>query len=113
MTDPVALSGIVVAALGGAAIGVERQRSGHASGTRARFAGIRTFTLLGGIAGLAGWLASLDLIGLALVLVLSGVGAVRFVQDRARPTLRALKPWFGGAMIVFFALNALSHLAAR
>jgi uncharacterized membrane protein (DUF4010 family) len=48
--------GIVVAALGGAAIGIERQRSGHAVGPGARFAGIRTFTLLGLLAGIAGWL---------------------------------------------------------
>lgn len=46
--------GVVVAALGGLAIGIERQRSGHASGPGARFGGVRTFTLIGGIAGLAG-----------------------------------------------------------
>ena len=60
--------GILVAALGGAAIGIERQRSGHASGPHARFGGIRTFTLLGGIAGIAGWLTTLNLFGLAIVL---------------------------------------------
>jgi uncharacterized membrane protein (DUF4010 family) len=38
------------------AVGVERQWSGHASGPAPRFAGVRTFTLLGGLAGLAGWL---------------------------------------------------------
>lgn len=48
--------GIIVAALGGLAIGVERQWSGHATGPRARFAGIRTFTLLGAIGGVSGWL---------------------------------------------------------
>ena len=46
--------GMLVAALGGAAIGVEREWSGHASGPRARFAGVRTFTLLGGLAGITG-----------------------------------------------------------
>ena len=45
---------IAGAALGGVAIGVERERSGHASGRHARFAGIRTFTLLGGLAGVIG-----------------------------------------------------------
>ena len=45
-----------MAALGGAAVGMERQWSGHADGPRSRFAGIRTFTLLGGLAGIAGWL---------------------------------------------------------
>jgi uncharacterized membrane protein (DUF4010 family) len=58
MSDASALTGLLVAALGGAAIGVERQRSGHASGRDARFAGVRTFTLIGGTAGIAGWLAA-------------------------------------------------------
>ena len=48
--------GFVIAALGGTAVGVERQWSGHADGAAARFAGVRTFTLLGGLGGLAGWL---------------------------------------------------------
>jgi uncharacterized membrane protein (DUF4010 family) len=48
--------GIVVATIGGAAVGLERQWSGHASGPNARFAGIRTFTLLGMLAGVCGWL---------------------------------------------------------
>jgi uncharacterized membrane protein (DUF4010 family) len=48
--------GIVAAAVGGLAVGVERQWSGHASGPEARFAGLRTFTLLGGLAGISGWL---------------------------------------------------------
>jgi uncharacterized membrane protein (DUF4010 family) len=47
---------ILIAALGGAAVGVERERSGHASGPGAHFAGVRTFTLLGGLAGTVGWL---------------------------------------------------------
>ena len=50
------LQGIVevaAAALGGAAIGVEREWSGHATGEHARFGGVRTFTLLGGLAGIS------------------------------------------------------------
>lgn len=68
--------GVIVAALGGLAIGVERQRSGHASGPGARFGGVRTFTLIGGLAGLAGWLTSLDLVGLAIVLTSGAVALV-------------------------------------
>src|SRR5688572_3512686 len=49
-----ALAGLAVAILGGAAVGVERQRSGHATGPDARLGGIRTFTLLGTLAGIAG-----------------------------------------------------------
>lgn len=51
-----ALAGIIVSILGGAAVGVERQRSGHATGPDARLGGIRTFTLLGTLAGIAGFL---------------------------------------------------------
>jgi uncharacterized membrane protein (DUF4010 family) len=68
--------GIVVAALGGAAVGVERQRSGHASGARARLGGVRTFTLLGGVAGLAGWLSTLQFTGFALLLAAGAVALV-------------------------------------
>jgi len=49
-----AISGLVVAILGGAAVGVERQQSGHATGPDARLGGVRTFTLLGTVAGIAG-----------------------------------------------------------
>jgi len=55
-TDIDAMVRIGAAALGGLAVGIEREWSGHASGPNARFAGLRTFTLLGGLAGLAGWL---------------------------------------------------------
>ena len=55
MNLPVDLPGLVIAALGGTAVGVERQWSGHADGIEARFAGVRTFTLLGGLGGLTGW----------------------------------------------------------
>ena len=76
MTSAGPILGIVVAALGGAAVGVERQRSGHASGKHARFGGVRTFTLLGGTAGVAGWLITLNLIGPAVVLAAGAVALV-------------------------------------
>ena len=75
-TDLTTLSGIVVAALGGTAVGVERQRSGHASGTHARLGGVRTFTLLGAVAGIAGWLITIGLVSIAVVL---SAGAVSLV----------------------------------
>lgn len=67
---------IIVAALAGAAIGVERERSGHASGPHARFGGVRTFTMLGGLAGLSGWLVTIDLTGFAIVLAAGAVALV-------------------------------------
>jgi uncharacterized membrane protein (DUF4010 family) len=56
VNPPFDIIGLVIAALGGAAVGLERQWSGHAEGPTARFAGIRTFTMLGAVGGLTGWL---------------------------------------------------------
>ena len=54
--SPSNIVGLLIAALGGAAVGLERQWSGHADGPAARFAGIRTFTMLGAVGGVSGWL---------------------------------------------------------
>jgi uncharacterized membrane protein (DUF4010 family) len=74
--DLTAAIGLGVATLGGAAIGFERQWSGHASGPQARFGGIRTFTMLGGSAGLAGWLSVNGLLPLAVVLLAAAAALV-------------------------------------
>lgn len=84
-------------AVGGAAVGVERQWSGHASGPGSRFAGIRTFTLLGGLSGTAGWmwnngfqlLATVLLIG-AVALVVAGYAAVSRQDPDATTEVAAL-----------------------
>src|SRR5215467_1753057 len=68
--------GIMVAALGGAAVGVEREWSGHAAGAQARFGGVRTFTLIGGVAGLAGWFAAQQLFGISVVLAAGATALV-------------------------------------
>jgi uncharacterized membrane protein (DUF4010 family) len=47
-----------VAALAGLAVGLEREWSGHAVGPQSRFAGLRTFFLLGIVGGVAGWFSS-------------------------------------------------------
>jgi uncharacterized membrane protein (DUF4010 family) len=60
--------GLLIAALGGAAVGLERQWSGHADGPKARFAGIRTFTMLGATAGFSGWLWSVGVTAPAAIL---------------------------------------------
>lgn len=51
---PLALD-LLVSALVGLAVGVEREWSGHTTGPDGRFAGVRTFTLLGVIGGFGGW----------------------------------------------------------
>jgi len=70
-----ALWSVAVAMLGGLAVGLERQWSGHATGASARFAGLRTFTMMGLIAGLCGWWWTAALHALAIVL-LSGTAAI-------------------------------------
>lgn len=76
---------LLVSTLGGAAVGVERQWSGHAEGENARFAGLRTFTLLGLLGGLGGqfwvgggqWLAALLIGGAAALVVVAYAAASR------------------------------------
>jgi uncharacterized membrane protein (DUF4010 family) len=60
---------LAVGGLIGLAIGVEREWSGHASGPRARFAGVRTFFLLGLVGAIAGWLSDQDRLLLAVALL--------------------------------------------
>lgn len=69
------ITGLLIATLGGTAVGIERQWSGHADGPSARFGGIRTFAMLGAISGLAGWLLTLDERAAAITL-LAGATAV-------------------------------------
>jgi uncharacterized membrane protein (DUF4010 family) len=64
--------GLLLATFGGAAVGVERERSGHLKGQDGRFAGVRTFTLLGGLGGGAGWLYAANLAPLGVVLLAAG-----------------------------------------
>lgn len=67
---------LLVSALGGAAVGVERQWSGHAEGEHARFAGVRTFTLLGALGGLAGWMWVREVQWLAVLWLAGAVALV-------------------------------------
>lgn len=60
---------LAVATLAGMAVGIEREWSGHTVGPHARFAGVRTFLLIGLLGGLAGWLVGNDLTGVGLVLL--------------------------------------------
>jgi uncharacterized membrane protein (DUF4010 family) len=74
-----------VAVLAGLAVGIEREWSGHATGPAARFAGARTFLVLGLLGGIAGWLTgggvtilgAVILAGAALLVVSAYVMAAR------------------------------------
>jgi len=61
-----------LAGLIGLAVGTEREWSGHATGPRARFAGARTFFLLGLLGGISGWLFGTAAKPLAIVLIAGG-----------------------------------------
>jgi uncharacterized membrane protein (DUF4010 family) len=76
VTDLFPVLGVVVAALDGAAIGVEREWSGHASGAHPHLGGVRTFTLLGGAAGLAGLLSNSGYSAVAIALVSASLALV-------------------------------------
>lgn len=67
---------LAVAALAGMAVGLEREWSGHATGPAARFAGIRTFFLLGAIGGVAGWLLALGQTAISASLLLGASALV-------------------------------------
>jgi uncharacterized membrane protein (DUF4010 family) len=71
------IAGLAVAILGGAAVGVERQYSGHATGPHARLGGLRTFTLLGTLAGVSGLLIAWQLV-IPAALLLAGALALTF-----------------------------------
>ena len=68
--------GLLIATLGGTAIGLERQWSGHAEGPGARFAGIRTFTMLGAVGGVTGWLWTAGVTAPAAILFAGAVTVV-------------------------------------
>ncbi len=67
---------LLVAALVGLAVGLEREWSGHATGPDSRFAGLRTFALLGTIGGFGGWFVRLGHPAVAACLI---GGAILFV----------------------------------
>ena len=66
------IQGIAIAALGGAAVGVDRQRA-YRENEPGGIGGVRTFTLLGTVAGSCGFLIAHDLLTLG-VLILACTG---------------------------------------
>ncbi len=67
---------LAVAALAGLAVGVEREWSGHTRGPDARFAGVRTFALLGGLAGVVGHLLALGYVAVATSLLAAAAALI-------------------------------------
>ena len=110
---PLALD-LLVSALVGLAVGVEREWSGHTTGPDGRFAGIRTFTLLGVIGGFGGWFFRDGQPVLAAVIL--GAGALFPIAAYAA-TLRRPGTTTDGttevAAILVVAMGAASALGHR
>jgi len=101
---------LAVAGLVGLAVGIERQRSGHASGPHQHFAGTRTFLLIGLLGGLGGLFIAYDaqLAGAALVFAgaLLAVGA--YVMTARRGTADAVDGTTEAAALLVLALGVLA-----
>jgi Predicted membrane protein len=105
---------LAIAALIGLGVGVEREWSGHTSGPDARFAGIRTFLLLGFTGGGAGLLAAQGLGSVALGLVLGGaalsVGAYVVATHRKGASVDATTETAALAVLALAALAGMGWL---
>ena len=108
VADPIV--GLLVAALGGAAVGLERQRSGHADGPQPHFAGLRTFTLLGGAAGLVGWLWRMGYGSFGLILL--GAAAALVVVAYAAAARKDLDATTEVAAVVVLGAGLLAGLGS-
>ncbi|WP_309669638.1 MgtC/SapB family protein [Gemmatimonas sp.] len=110
---PLALD-LLVSALVGLAVGVEREWSGHTTGPDGRFAGIRTFTLLGVIGGFGGWFFRDGHPALGAVII---GGGVLFPVAAYAATLRRPGTTTDGttevAAILVVAMGAASALGHR
>jgi len=102
---------LAVAAVAGLAVGLEREWSGHATGPLARFAGLRTFFLLGTLGGVAGWLAASGAVALGTVLLAGGAAlAVSAYVMAARRGGHAVDGTTEVAAVLVLALGVLAGL---
>lgn len=105
---------LLVAALVGMAVGLEREWSGHTTGPDARFAGLRTFTFLGAIGGFGGWFVRLDQPTVAASLI---GGAILFVVVAYAATMRRANTTTDGttevAAILVIAMGVASGSGHR
>jgi uncharacterized membrane protein (DUF4010 family) len=116
--DLTTAAALAVAALAGLAVGIEREWSGHASGPNARFAGVRSFLLLGLLGGVAGWLLAGGLTAVGVLLLGAGsalsVAAYVMAARRGGSSSAADETPVGGttelAALVVLAIGAVSGL---
>lgn len=98
-----------IAALAGMAVGVEREWSGHATGPHARFAGVRTFFLLGAISGIGGWLLEIGQPLLAVgLLAVAGALIVAAYAVAASRSIEAIDGTTEAAAILVLGMGLLA-----
>jgi len=101
---------LAVAGLVGLAVGIERERSGHASGPGQHFAGTRTLLLIGLLGGLGGVFVAYGAAPVGTALVAAGalltVGA--YVMSARRSTPHAADGTTEAAALVVLALGMLA-----
>lgn len=78
---------LAIAALIGLAVGLEREWSGHAAGPNARFAGLRTFLMLGLLGGAAGLVAreGHEILGAVIAAAGAGLSITAYVMFVRQP----------------------------
>lgn len=109
--DPEIAGRLSAAALAGLAVGIEREWSGHASGPEARFAGARTFLLLGTLGGVAGWLVAggVAIVGALILAGAMGLTIAAYVAA-ARPGGPAVEGTTEVAALTVLALGTIAGL---
>jgi len=107
-----AATSLAVAGLVGLAVGIEREWSGHATGPGARFAGVRTFLLLGILGGMAGLLTRHGEPAVAIVLLAAGAAltVAAYVAVARRDVPEAADGTTEAAALVVLALGASAGL---
>lgn len=90
-SEIIAATRLAIAALIGLGVGLEREWSGHTTGPQARFAGLRTFLMLGILGGCAGLLVSNghDLVAAAITAGGMALGVAAYVMAVRRPDTQA------------------------
>jgi len=101
---------LAVAGLVGLAVGIERERSGHASGPHQHFAGTRTFLLIGLLGGLGGLFVAYDaqLAGAALILAGARLVVGAYVMTARRGTADAVDGTTEAAALLVLALGVMA-----
>lgn len=112
MTELEIARNLAIAGLTGLAVGLEREWSGHAEGPMARFAGVRTFLILGLTGGLAGTLWSLGAPVLGGILLTAGIllTVAAYVMAARRAGAEGVDGTTEAAAVLVLGLGTLAGL---